>query len=247
MSIQKATGNMYEWVDYVHSYLRGECPYQCPYCYVRAIAKRFDNKALQGPLRFDEKELKANYGAEKYNGKTIFVEHTHDLFHPKVKTEDIIKVVYKCWENPQNAYVFQTRNPMRIYREINVKGQLPRVMLGTTIETDKRISATTMQDRALALWLLKDGYSGPTEYTTFVTIEPILTFHLPNMIQLLERARPDFINIGADSKGTGLEEPTAQEIRDLIAAIKNLGIEIRTKRNLDRILNPKKGTPCPSK
>ena len=136
MSIQKASGNMYEWVDYVHSYLRGACPYACPYCYVQAIAKRFGNDAMKGPLCFDEKQLEVNYCADKYIGKTIFIEHTHDLFHPDVETKSIEKVVIKCFSsafiNGLN-FVFQTRNTLRAYSFLRDAGFNPDTTFGTTL------------------------------------------------------------------------------------------------------------------
>jgi DNA repair photolyase len=241
MSIQKATGNMYPWVDYVHSYLRGACPYECPYCYVQAIARRFGNTALQGPLRFAEKELKANYGAEKYHGKTIFVEHTHDLFHPDVNPNDMLEVLIKCQKAKSTRFVFQTRNThiASLWREDLPQGSI----VGTTIETNRTIGkAPAPTERAI---YLKQTRNGANRCSSFITIEPILAFDLGEMIELIEIAEPDFINIGADSKGTGLEEPTAIEVKRLIDAIQVLGIEIRTKRNLDRIL--KKEATCPSK
>jgi len=232
MSIQKATGNMYPWVDYVHSYLRGACPYECPYCYVQAIARRFNSDALQGPLRFDEKELKANYNAEKYRGKTIFVEHTHDLFHPDVLSTDITAVIDKCMKAPFVNFVFQTRNTKNA--GLWAKDLPYRTIIGTTIETNKPIgNAPPAWQRAEGLQYLRYATTG---LITFVTIEPILAFDLSEMLDLIELAEPTFINIGADSKGTGLEEPTAIEVKRLIDAIQVLGIEIRTKRNLDRIL-----------
>jgi len=238
MSIQKATGNMYPWVDYVHSYLRGACPYKCPYCYVQAIAQRFGKKAMQGPLRFAEDELKANYNNPKYYGKTIFVEHTHDLFNPHVTEEWIAHVLAKCKQAAKEnrvTFVFQTRNPLDVYEYAE---ELPEgCIFGTTIETNRPgLGKAPIQEARAAgigafqyhpFWKIRQ---------TFITIEPILKFDLADMMRLIDIADPTFINIGADSKGTGLEEPTAQEIRDLIAAIKDLGIEIRTKRNLDRIL-----------
>jgi hypothetical protein len=56
------------------------------------------------------------------------------------------------------------------------------------------------------------------------------------MIGLIAHANPHFVNIGADSKGTGLQEPSKEKVLALIDGIKGLGIEIRTKRNLERLI-----------
>jgi DNA repair photolyase len=233
MSIQKATGNMYPWVDYVHSYLRGACPYACPYCYVQAIAKRFNNWAMQGPLRFDDEQLKVDYGVDKYRGKTIFVEHTHDLFHPDVETSTILSVLHNCWHAPFTTFVFQTRNTMRA--ALRWKEFPFPCMVGTTIETTHVDSLGEFpSNRAIGLRRIRELAGEGMK--TFVTIEPILEFDLFEMIGLIALAKPDFVNIGADSKGTGLQEPSKEKVFALIEGIKRLGIEIRTKRNLERLI-----------
>jgi len=232
MSIQKATGNMYPWVDYVHSYLRGACLYACPYCYVQAIAKRFNNQAMMGPIRFEEKEFKVDYDIPKYDGKTIFIEHTHDLFHESVNKKWIDEIFHKCERASFTKFVFQTRNTLRAYNLVKVAHLQQNITFGTTIETNYELgNAPLAQKRARGIKELK-----AIGFQTFVTIEPILKFDRDRMINILAFSEPDFVNIGADSKGTGLEEPSAAEVLALIEGIKDLGIEIRTKRNLDRLL-----------
>jgi len=232
MSIQKATGNMYPWVDYVHSYLRGACPYGCPYCYVQSIAKRFNNQAMMGPLRFQDKELEVDYTAEKYHGKTIFVEHTHDLFHSDVEEISIWKILLKIAIAPDVKFVLQTRNTLKAYAMLLDRRVANNITFGTTIETNRVTgNAPLAWKRVRGLLELK-----ALGYRTFVTVEPILEFDLESLANLIACAKPDFVNIGADSKGTGLEEPSAEKVLALIEGIKGLGIEIRTKRNLERIL-----------
>ena len=52
---------------------------------------------------------------------------------------------------------------------------------------------------------------------------------------MIEKAAPNFVNIGADSKGHGLVEPSMQKVNDLITRLQHGGIEIRQKKNLDRL------------
>jgi len=58
MALNKSKGNMYDFVTHTWNTIKGECPHDCGYCYMKAIAKRF-NKPQQPP-RFDESELKTN-------------------------------------------------------------------------------------------------------------------------------------------------------------------------------------------
>jgi hypothetical protein len=57
-----------------------------------------------------------------------------------------------------------------------------------------------------------------------------------SFVAMLIEARPSFINVGADSKRKRLLEPTAAEVRQLIAKLRAAGIEVREKPNLKRIL-----------
>jgi len=230
MALIKSTGNMYSWCTHMHTHLRGACPHACPYCYVQAIGKRFGQTAYTGPQWLDIDQLNIKYGT----GRTIFIEHAADLFADAVKPGWIDLILDHCRQWPENTYVFQTRNPNRA---LNWQDRFPvRLIIGTTIETNRKAPGEAPHSRHRAVGLMPELYRHIT--TRFVTIEPILDFDVPEMLDLIKCARPNFINIGADSKGHGLNEPTADKVLALIEGIKNLGIEIRQKTNLDRILSP---------
>jgi hypothetical protein len=57
----------------------------------------------------------------------------------------------------------------------------------------------------------------------------------------IHEADPDFINIGADSKGHNLPEPAADEIHELINALRREGYQVNLKKNLKRITGDKYG------
>jgi DNA repair photolyase len=203
---------------------------------VKAITKRFPNsKAMyEGPCRFNPKDENINLGM----GKKIFVAHTSDLFAKEVPDELIIKILNICKKYSKNEYVIQTKNPQRMLQYLYL---LPKdnYELGTTIETDDAVlletlsKAPTPVERLISMAFLKSK-----GYTTFITIEPIMKMNPKRLGELLIRARPDFINIGADSKKSNLPEPTWQEVEELKSYIANEGIEIKIKSNLNR-LRPK--------
>lgn len=229
MSLIKANGNMYPWVTHMHSHLRGACPHACPYCYAtKGRAQRF----AQGPLTFKADELNVGYGSKDGVPKTIFIEHTHDLFAMGVADSWIDDILTHCRRTPENTYVFQSRNLGRLY---DWHGHMPdKCIVGTTIETDEFAPGCAPDPVKRGCWM--GVINDHEEWDTFVTIEPIIDFDLARMIRLMEAANPDWINIGADSKGCGLKEPSADKVLALIDGIKALGIEIRQKKNLDRIL-----------
>jgi hypothetical protein len=112
----------------------------------------------------------------------------------------------------------------------------PAVILGTTIETNRptpEVShAPLPRDRFEAmLWLRKNS---PNKL--FVTVEPILRFDLAELVDWIAALRPDFLNIGADSKNRGLDEPSRAEVVALVAELKRRGVEVREKHNLQRLV-----------
>lgn len=224
--LTKSQGNMYPWVTHTHSHLGGACPHECRYCYVKAMAKRYGLERYSGPARLIESELAIKYGA----GKTIFIEHCQDLFSLAIGPAWIERIIDHCIEWPENTYVFQTKNPRRM-----VKWQdcLPlKKILGVTVETNRDMSgisqAPSPEERLISFCEI--------DSPKFITIEPILDFDPFAFIGMIRAARPDFVNIGADSKGHGLPEPSADKVRSLVAGLQEAGIEIRQKRNLDRLL-----------
>ncbi len=226
MPLNKSKGQMYPWVTHTHTHLGGECPHRCSYCYVdNPISGR--SPRYTGEIRLLEEEFRVHYG----EGKIIFVDHMNDLFADLVRSPLILRVLEHCRAWPVNTYVFQTKNPQRYFEFLS--SMPPRKMLGTTIETNRelgRISrAPAPMQRLTAIMALAAAYK------TFITLEPILDFDLGTLTAWVKDTRPAFINIGADSKGHGLKEPSAEKVQTFIAEIQTAGIEIRQKRNLGRL------------
>jgi hypothetical protein len=71
-----------------------------------------------------------------------------------------------------------------------------------------------------------------------VSIEPIMDFNLDKFVDWLSSIGPEFVSIGADSKGHNLPEPPAGKIRELIQELKKF-TEVKIKANLKRLINAK--------
>jgi DNA repair photolyase len=210
---------MYDWVTHTWNTVKGECYHNCVYCYM----KTWGNLK---PVRFDEGELKTDLG----NGNTIFVGNTNDMFAMRINDEWIRKTLNHC-SRFDNTYVFQSKNPFGLYR---LQDYLPtKSILGTTIETNRaddlaKISkAPPPEERAK--WI------NEMEYETFITIEPIMDFDLEPFAEMIANAKPNFVNIGADSKRHNLIEPSYEKVIALVDELKKAGIEIRKKVNLNRL------------
>ena len=222
MAIKKQKGNMYEFVSHTWSPVKGKCSHDCSYCYMKRWGK-------QPPLHIDEKDLMTNLGEDNF----IFVCHTCDLFAEDVPADWILRILKKLRAYSKNKYLLQSKNPKRFldfchcYLRINV-------LFGTTIETNRDIvesKAPSVAQRAHALNTLSGiGYS------TMVTIEPIFDFDLDELLDLIVYADPEWVNIGADSKGHDLPEPSVEKIRSLIVHLGKY-TNVKLKRNLRRINN----------
>jgi hypothetical protein len=70
---------------------------------------------------------------------------------------------------------------------------------------------------------------------TMITIEPILDFDTEGFTKILTLANPDWINIGADSKHHGLNEPSWEKVEALISNLRVAGINVKEKSNLKRL------------
>ena len=215
----KQHGNMYVWVTHTFNVIKGECPHSCSYCYCKAWGK-------QRPLHFDESELSTNLGICNY----IFVGSGTDMWSKEVPDYWIDSVLERCRTFPQNTYLFQSKNPQRFHDWIN---DFPmQTILATTIESsrcccDFTPNAPCILERLLAFEKL------PTRKT--ITIEPIMDFDLADMVSNIRDCKPEFVSIGADSKGHHLPEPASDKILRLIDELQKFTI-VKQKGNLKRLL-----------
>ena len=226
MGLNVANGNMYSFVSHTWNVVKGKCPHDCNYCYM----KIFDLK----PMRFDKNELKSDLG----EGNFIFVGSSCDMWAEvnsqwKVHSEWITEILEYCYKYNDNRYLFQSKNPMRFIDFLDIMPD--NVTFGTTIETNRRYKemgfAPEIESRVKALEFLSDkGF-----YDIMVTIEPIMDFDLDELVGFITRCFPKWVNIGADSKGHHLPEPYKAKIQLLIDSLNEI-TEVKIKDNLKRLM-----------
>ena len=224
MGLRESKGNMYEWITHTWNPIKGQCEHECIYCYM----KKFKLK----PLRLDQKDLRTNLGENNF----IFLGSSTDMWARNVPDEWIEAVLERCVEYNTNQYLFQTKNPGRMLTgDFDLVRRFQyNATIGTTIETDEMEGISNAPDiyqRASAIREL-----GIMKFNTMITIEPILKFNLETLLRIMEFAQPDWVNIGADSKGHDLPEPTWPEIEALVTGLEKF-TTIREKHNLGRIQN----------
>ena len=71
-------------------------------------------------------------------------------------------------------------------------------------------------------------------FRKMITIEPVIDFDVYPLVSLIERINPEFVNIGADSKGHNLPEPSWFKIEQLIKELNRFTKSI-SKENLERL------------
>ena len=225
MPLREARGNMYSWVTHTWNTVKGKCPHDCCYCYMKKWGE-------QKPMRLDESE----FNTDLKSGNIIFVGSSVDLFASDVPFEWIEKTLNHCKKH-DNDYLFQTKNPWAFLEIAKDNPSLfpEKVLLCTTIESNRYYypnmgNTPFPQQRSLAMYLI------PVSYRKYVTIEPIMDFDLDELVKLIKVINPVQVNIGADSQGHEMEEPTKEKVLSLIEELEKFTI-IDSKNNLGRILN----------
>lgn len=228
--MKKAHGNMYDWVDWMCDPVK-YCSHYCKYCYARRWLKKTPE--------LNYKEL---HTIKPDKGK-IFVGYMGDLFCKDMDYSMLTEIITHCQRTYGNEYVFQTKNP--IYMESFTDLFPMQSSFGITLETNEvslihRISdapdpITRVSNFIDFILAAKTDRADEINWRYFITIEPIMDFNPRIFTEMIRAINPDFVNIGADSKGHHLPEPSGVKVRKLISALEMYGIEVKLKSNLKRL------------
>jgi protein gp37 len=227
---------MYEFVAYTWNPVKGKCPYECSYCYVQRICQRF--RKIQKAPYFDSKDFSSGFNAEMYDAdKIIFVCSSIDLFAEEIPSEWVNVVFEAIVRRPWRTYLLHTKNPARVVALANtfLEGRVDdfdNAILCATIESDiwrpniSKAPNPVLRFAALRQW----------QGRRMITVEPIMQFNRWAFGDEIISCKPEQVNIGADSGGNNLPEPSAVEVLNLIADLEKAGIKVVQKKNLGRLL-----------
>lgn len=223
MGLNKQKGNMYPFVTHTWNPIRGKCPHDCTYCYMKVYP--------QPELHFAEKEMETQLG----QGNFIFVGSSTDMWCNEVEYRWIEVTLRRCRQFA-NRYLFQSKNPEKFIHFLRV---LPSdTILGTTLESNvanQYSKAPSFLFRYAAMIELRD-FGIPR----MVSIEPIMDFDVEAMATAISLIKPEFVSIGADSKRHHLPEPPADKVKALIETLQEI-TTVKVKDNLKRLLPPSSG------
>jgi len=227
MGLNKSKGNMYPFITHTWNTVKGKCPHDCSYCYMKRWGK-------QKPIRFDESELKTDLG----EGNFIFVGSSCDMWADSIPEDWVLNTIDHIEKYPYNTYLFQSKNPERMFKGRWMFKPTINFMFGTTIETNryyKEMGKTPIPiSRSKFLYFI-----GNKSFKTMITVEPIMDFDRQDLVDLIIICNPEWVNIGADSQNSGLPEPGADKIKALIETLKAEKIKVKIKDNLKRLMRGK--------
>ena len=229
--MNKQNGNMYDFVTHTSNPIKGLCPHECDYCYMKSIFRRYHSDET---LRLDEKEFKVNYGKDKF----IFLGTSTDMFADAVPTEWILQVYDKCLRYPENKYLLQSKNPGRTLEPQLINHPLmqlkDKIYFATTIESNRDYpisKAQSMSERANSMTQLQ-----AMGFSVMVTIEPIMDFDHDSLVEMLRKIKPFQVNIGCNTnREAKLQEPTREQIVTLVQELRTF-TKVELKSNSSRIL-----------
>jgi DNA repair photolyase len=220
MGGKREQGNIFSYVTHTWNPCRGACPHCCRYCFQNRERKQ--NFAL-----LDESEFSTDLGV----GRFIFVGSSCDLFAEEIDMRWILRTLAHCRRYKYNRYLFQTKNPKRLY---GLQTQLPEnSVCGTTIETNRYYlemgKAPLPRERIEYLKLFTPNHE------TMISFEPIMDFDLNKLTAWAHRVKPSWINIGANTNPkVELTEPSSEKLCRLAEQL-NLKFNVKCKDSLKRL------------
>ena len=223
--LRESKGNMYDFVTHTWNPIKGKCPHDCSYCYMKRWGE-------QKPLHLDEKELKTDLG----KGNFIFVGSSTDMFAGEevnpINCAWLERVFDRMWAFSENKYLLQSKDPWAFDGEMYIP---ENTVFCTTIETNRWYSEIMNNSPCPAYRAYGMGRSAEVGHKNYVTIEPIMDFDLPEMVDLIRECNPVQVNIGADSGNNHLPEPSKDKLLALIDELQKF-TTIHRKSNLGRLL-----------
>ncbi len=205
-----------EWCSFTSNPVKGECPVDCSYCYVKPLRIRY---GWHKDIRFYPKELEAIRRRKKPTD--IFVGSTIELFHDKTiqYMPEIIETIRVC---PQHRFYLLTKQPQ------NLPAWSPfpdNCWVGVT---------ATNETRMLAALVFLNRIEAKVKY---LSIEPLLSFNwgIPYSLSDAFENVIDWVIIGAQTKP--YKPPKIEWVREIVEAADEAGVPVFLKDNLSLLLS----------
>ena len=226
MTLNKSKGvAMFRSVGWTWNPLTG-CEWGCEYCWAKRHADRY-NKPFNPQFR--EHFLKDKLPDD---GTWIFVCSNGDFNSPNMGKEWKASVL-RTIKNYQGSckFLLTSKSPrdfIPLYEELYEIRD--RIILGTTIETNREITWSNAPDpvnRAEFLSFFKTN-----GFKTFLSLEPLADFDLMKLLSYVEIIKPEAIEIGLENYTDVLPRPDNEKIISLVEHLHEKGYNYMMKKNL---------------
>lgn len=208
MSIEKSIG----WCDHTINPVKGLCPMACPYCYARAMYKRFK---WDPEIRYDGM---LNIPSAKKPSR-IFIGSTMELFGDWVRSEWLEDIFEKVRLYPEHTFIFLTKQPQNLKQWSPFP---PNCWVG--------VSATN----GLMFVDAMNAFLHVKAKVKFISFEPLLEWKiLPYILQAdLKLQKLDWVIIGQQTPVRKSTMPKLEWIREIVEAADQAGVPVFLKDNL---------------
>lgn len=204
------------------------CLHGCSYCNVNALATgRLKNhpRYKDWPKPHFNPEV---LGQKFKPGEFIFVAYMGDIAF--CSPVDFQTILARIAEFPETDFLLMSKNPKWFggWRQ----SYTPNVVLGTTLETNRDYRFSTAPTPAMRTFHL-ERTRHPRK---MVSIEPVMDFELEALVGMVERIRPEIIEVGADNYHHHLPEPPAWKLQHLFRFLFDMCPRVIQKEGLERLL-----------
>lgn len=203
------------------------CLYNCTYCKrsFQAQLKRWAKKNCSKCYTYEPHKHPERLFQKMPKTKLhqfVFACACSDVaFCPPTYLDQIIEVMR---ENRKTAFLLQSKNP-----EAFMSHNWPlNVTLGTTIETNEDLSAAGVSDAPHPFDRYRDMVR-LRHHRKAVTIEPVMDFDIAELVSWIIEINPVWVQIGYDTRKTGLSEPPLYKVDALIDCLTIRGIPVHEK------------------
>jgi hypothetical protein len=212
------------------------CDFGCTYCNARKLAEGRLKNVPRYRDGFKPHLVEEELGRRFHPGDFVFIGYMGDI---SFATRDIVAnfILPSVRTQPAVRFLFCSKNPA-VYGEWGFEYP-DNLSLAATIETNRDFGLTKAPPPQARYEAMKE-LSHPHK---FISIEPIMDFHLATMVRWMKEIGPEIIEIGADNYYQNLVEPYGVEpeqkapwkVRWLIEDLRKFCPTVVEKKGLERL------------
>lgn len=209
------------------------CDFGCTYCHARKMALTRLRRHPRYRDGFKPQLIPVELLRKFQPGQFVFVGYMGDISFASREVVEIILDAIR--ENPQTTFLFCTKNPA-VYLQWGVIYP-DNLYLGATIESNFDYGHTEYSiTKAPAPEIRFMAMEAVDHSKKFISIEPVMDFHLRTLVDWMKAIKPDIIEIGPDNYHNDLPEPENWKLRRFIEYLRQFCPNVIEKKGIERLL-----------